>query len=325
MNKNIILILLIYSLIGCGGGSSINMEGVMADFPESKYLTAKGSGKTEGEARDSAKAELTGIFESRVESEVSSKVTSLVEASGSETVTRDAEQSVRVSSSLELKGLQVGKVWQDRKEGTFYALAVLDRAKARRNWQAELANIDREISAKVDALPERESAFNKLQVLKDVKNFWLERLVIAARLEVLGYQPSSVDWHDMSAVIKEAERIKAHTTFFVDISGDRTDEFRRYFFEALTDSGMVISDSADKATLLLKGVVSVESVDLDNPRWKFARAKVSLNIIDTTLDLTVGEINENKRSAHLNHDEALNKAVVTVSKEAAKKLLEYFE
>ena len=51
-----------------------------AEYPQSKYMTTTGIGKTEIEAQKNAKAEMSNIFESRVSSSTMSRITAIIAA-----------------------------------------------------------------------------------------------------------------------------------------------------------------------------------------------------------------------------------------------------
>ena len=59
------VVLTVLLTFGCGGPEKISPVEKQTAYPESRYLTAEGSGQTEIEARRRALAELSGIFESK--------------------------------------------------------------------------------------------------------------------------------------------------------------------------------------------------------------------------------------------------------------------
>ena len=104
-NKYRLLLILTIFFSSCVGTAAVPKKPV-ADTPvgvkaytPSKYLTAEGLGQSESEARERAKAELSGIFEAKVSSEVINRVRSVVNSKDEETVTRDDEQNIRILSS----------------------------------------------------------------------------------------------------------------------------------------------------------------------------------------------------------------------------------
>jgi hypothetical protein len=297
----------------------------ISEFPSSKYLRATASGQSDKEARSQAKAELSNIFESQVFSHTINKVKSVTHSGEEEKVSRDAEQNVRVLSSVDLKGLEIGKVWFEEKEKLYYALAVLDRHKARENWQRESEGIDSKIGAAYKARHSLKSSFTKLQALRKMNLLWIEKEVIVSRLRVLGFQDVSTEDYDIKKIFSEIEEIKANLLIYVKINeGDYGRVVSETLSEKLSNEGYVLTDDKGRANIMLRGSVNVKPLELDNADWQFARAMAVISIIDTDSGLTVGEISDNKRAAHINLSEASIKSVKGVASLISDKVLQYF-
>ena len=296
-----------------------------SEFPSSKYLTATGIGQSEKEARNQAKAELSNIFESKVFSDTINKVKSVIDARGEEKVSRDAEQNVRVLSAVDLKGLEIGKVWFEEKEKLYYALAVLDRHKARENWQSESERIDSKISAAYKARHSQKSNFTKLQALRKMNLLCVEKEVIVSRLRVLGFQDVSTEDYDIKKILSEIEVIKANLLIYIKINdGEYGKIISETVSEKLSDEGYVMTDDKGRANIILRGSVTVKPVQLDNADWQFARAMAAITIIDVDSGLTVGELSHNKRAAHINLSEASVKSVKGVASLISDKVIQRF-
>lgn len=298
-----------------------------SNFSSGKYLTATGIGASEKEARLSAKAELAAIFESKVSSDVINRVRSVVEASGKETVTRDDERNIKVLSSVELKGVEIGKTWYDEKQRAYYAVATLERAKARDDWQKEIDKIDDEIELITGTLPSQKSDFSRFKSLKKARQLWMTKEVTISRLRVLGYSDSSMADYEIKNILSEIERLKSRFLIYISVESTKSNYaeiISSEISEYLSNEGYLITDERGRGNLIMEASLKVSPVELKNPDWKFARAILNLSIIDKNTGLTVGEISENKRSSHLTYDEAAHKAVKTVSRLCAEKIIEYF-
>ncbi len=295
------------------------------EYPSSKYLTAEGMGQSESEARDRAKAELSNIFESKVSSEVIQRVRSVIDQADKETVTRDDEQKIRVLSSVDLKGLEIGKVWHDKKQGNYHALAVLNRHKAREEWQGKVDDIDDRIEAMLNSIESLKSNFSRLQTLKKARRLWLKKEVVVSRLRVLGFSAASMADYDVKSILNMTAQITSNLLVSVNIiDGIYGKLISDEITEALNREGYAVTGNANEANIEIKGSVKVSPVDLQNPGWEFARATVSIALSDTESGLTVGEIPENKRASPLTYKEAAHKAVKGVSALGAVNIVEYF-
>lgn len=297
----------------------------LAEYPQSKYMTATGIGKTEIEAQRYAKAEMSNIFESKVSSSTMSRITAITDEEGSELVSRDAEQKIRVISAVDLKGLEIGKTWKDDSKGLYFAIAILDRGKARKLWQHEIDAIDSQIEADLESLSLMKSDFSRFQSLKKMRGLWLNREVILSRLQVLGFSVTNNTSYDIKEILKNINKIKSSIIIFIDLRGSKySKELSGLISENLTGSGYVVGKTPDHADIVIKGSLRTEEVELNNPNWEFARATVSLVILDNKSGLKVGEIVENRRASHLTLSEASHKASTKLSKLITEKLADYF-
>ena len=330
-NKYRLLLLVAIFISSCAGTAAVSKKSVAGginggkEYPSSKYLTAEGMGPSESEARQRAKAELSNIFESKVSSEVINRVRSVIDPTDKETVTRDDEQKIRVLSSVDLKGLEIGKVWHDEKQGNYHALAVLNRHKAREEWQGKVDDIDDRIEAMLSSLKSLKSNFSRLQTLKKARRLWLEKEIVVSRLRVLGFSDASVADYDVKSILNMTTRISSSLLVSIYIAdGIYGKLISDEITEALNREGYAVTGNGDEANIEINGLVKVSPVDLKNPGWEFARASVSIALTDTETGLTVGEISENKRASHLTYDEAAHKAVKGVSALVTEKIVEYF-
>jgi len=333
MRKLVISLLVLMAATGCAGtkktvtkkraiSPSVSVE---AEYPSSWYLTATGIGQTEREARRLAVSELSNIFESKVTSDVTNSVKSVMGSGSGERVSRTARQSVRVVSELKLKGVKIGKTWFDERQKSHFAVAVLDRFQAKENWSREIADVDGRAEALLESVKAQKSGFTRLQTLKKVRRLWLEREVTASRLRVLGFHDASKPTYEIRRIFGKMQEIKTGLRIFINTGeGKYAKMASSEITEMLGKEGFVLTKQKSRANILISGKVSVEPVSLPGSDWEFARARAALSIIDAVTGLTVGEVTENKRAGHLQYQEAANKAIKKVSKSAYQKLVAYF-
>ena len=295
------------------------------DYPESQYLRTTASGQTEMEAKRLAIAELSNIFEARVNSDVSSSVKSVMKSGSEEEVTRTAQQSVRVISDLKLKGVKIGETWYDDGQRLYNAVAVLDRFQAKDNWSQELADLDGRAVAAKDSIKLQKSEFSKLQKYKEVRGLWLQRQVIMSRLRVLGFGKVFGAPYNIKEIFSSVEQIKAGLLIYIDAGKGKFAKLTvGQVTESLGKKGFTMTRKRSQANIFVNGSISVDPVNLPGKDFEFARANASFSIVDAETGLTVGKVNENKRSGHLNYSEAANKAIRKVSKTVSDKLVAYF-
>jgi hypothetical protein len=118
-----------------GSGSRPDwVRGQSSEFPPELYVTGAGSGSDPETARESARAEIARIFRSQVESSISSQTTGTTREQGGRSrsqVIETLEIETRVSAEGDFEGIYIAEVWHDRRAGSYFALAVLEKAKMR--------------------------------------------------------------------------------------------------------------------------------------------------------------------------------------------------
>jgi hypothetical protein len=323
--KRIFYISLAVLLITVGCSEKKFKDHLQPEYPDDRYFTAKGIGQSEKEARNEAIAEMSRIFESKVFSETYDRAISVIDETGSEISRSSIESNLRVVSAVELKGVHIAKTWFDDEEGIYYALAILDRYQAKENWESEIKDIDNRIEGEFKFINSTTSKYLKLTALRKIINYWMKREVLVSRLRVLGFRGKSSLSYDIKTVFSEMPRLRADTLIYIKIDGKYGREIESRLTEVLSEAGFMLGNNRQNADILITGSVKVEPVELTNPDWKFARAKISLKIIDTSTRSTVGEISVSTRAGHLSYKEAVYRAVKKARASVSERFIEYFE
>jgi hypothetical protein len=110
----------------------------------------------------------------------------------------------------------------------------------------------------------------------------------------------------------------------IDIAGKYGQTVRDLISKILTEQGFKVGDFESQSDILISGSVNINKVKNNNENFKFARAIVSLKIINSGTGKQVGQVSEDARGAHLNYDEASHRAVKKVSTTISTKLMELF-
>jgi hypothetical protein len=191
--------------------------GEMSDFPPDEYVTAVGTGQSDETARASARAEISQIFMSKIQSDLrdSSEVTSR-EQNGRMDVQVTAKLNIetRVTSSGTFEGVFIAEMWHDKSAGTHYALAVLDKAKTRSVLLRQLRDAaDRAHGAlsRADTAP---TYLGRGQALIDAARASAEVDEIVARARVVG-RPHVTGLPGTGVVERDLEETLFNTRFQV--------------------------------------------------------------------------------------------------------------
>lgn len=291
------------------------------DFSSSRYLTAKGYGSSKPESIIHAKAELSNIFQAKISSDVTSKVKQVTDSIKGDSYTKSLQSQIQVVSDIELEGLQIGETQKERSE--YVTTVGLDKIKAKEKWERDIKKVDTEIDILVNKSNASRSKILKLLPLKKVLGLWVEREVTISRLRVIGYA-SEFERKDLKNILQTISDIKSEMLIDIDISGAQGPAVRDKVAEILTDNGFKIGDFESKSDVSISGSVKIDEVKNNNPRFKFARATVSLNINDSNSKSQVGQVSENERGAGLNYEEATHSSIKKVSEKVSEKLIQYF-
>jgi hypothetical protein len=307
-------------LFGCASAKPAAKAGP-APAPDA-YLTAEGLGSTEGEARNQARAELSRIFEARVYSEARDRISAVVESSEdatTETTRQQIESRVRVVSDVKLVGVEVGEAWPQG--GLYHALAMLDRRKARDSWASEVEDIDQKITSLLGTLGSLRGRLLKYRALRAAADLWVQREVLVSRLRVLGFYSGPPSGYDVAEVFRKTAEIKSSMPVYIEVVGEHAHALKGPLLKALGLAGYVMAEKPDAASVVITGTVLVEPVDLENPRLRYARASLTLAITDAEAGLSVGEVTEKQRGAHITYREAVDRALKKISESGPAELV----
>lgn len=312
MKIRLLLTAALLTVFACGGMSTPTMttageKDFAKGYPESEYLFAVGLGQSESEAGNRAKAELSRIFESRIKSDTLDKMRSVLAASGAEQFEQSVESKVRVQSDVELQGVEIARMVKEG-SGEYKALAVLERAKANREWKRRVDDIDSEAEGNMKTYRSAATTLGRYRALRVVSDLWVQREIYASRINVLGYSVPPAPF-DAGEVYKQIPVLRADMPILLDIRSDYSDVVRDSVGEALGNRGFVMTFQESESAVIIDGTITVVPVDLDSPSRKFARATASLSVIDAENGQSVSEISEARRAAHLSQSEAAELSV----------------
>jgi hypothetical protein len=293
------------------------------DYPEARYMRATGLGQTESEARNQAVAELSRVFQSRVQSDTLDRVKVVATISGDraeETTEQRLRSRIRVISDVELTGVEIAGTWQE--DGTHYALAVLERRTARDQWLSEMGALDHEIAGMLRSARFEPSLLVKYRIFMEAIDLWLAREVLAGRVRVLGLEETGSQAYDMSGVFQEIPALKSRMLVLIDVEGEDAALLTDRLSEDLGRAGFVITEEPEEAVVAVRGSIVVEPVEIDHPDWVYARARVALSVDDLREGVSIGEVVADERSSHLTYEEASKRAVRRAVEEVWKRMRE---
>jgi len=315
------LVLLLFGISGCATGGKKAPTQEIDPFPESRFLTAEGTGETELEARREALAALSGIFESKVHAETTSRASSAIGTGGDEVFEKQVVSSVAVVSTVQLTGAKIGRVWRvEAGAAPYHALAVLDRNQAGRKWAAELDTVQALVTAELKTLERTSGRVQRLAALNKVLAGLLREQALESRLRVLNYPARATLDADMEKIATELIELRSQIRLFIELSGDGHEAAAARIADTLTANGFLLSAEPGRADAVIHGKIKTRPLELNNPRAYFVRAVAMVEVIENDTGATLANLNADIRKGHVDPNEAQRNAVHKVADAIAERL-----
>ena len=253
------------SLKGFTNASADSPNWVHGDPPEkwnrTRYLTAVGSGKSLEEASAQAKKAMAEVILSEVRSQFQKDSQSSLsqntqgKTDGEDRTSVDAQ--VQVNTKAEIRGAEIAESFKDPADGAFYALAVLEKLKARNHYSQEAARVKAEIVAKHHAFQESPSARvgTELLVLHEKYiGFEKEFQVFSDGLRL----PADLSLEDWEAIKAKAREKRVAEAIVLEPGAD-SKEVAEELAACMTEKGHAVVSTADKAKA--KWVISFQAAE----------------------------------------------------------------
>lgn len=218
------------------------------EFPEEKYVIAVGSGKDRKAAENDAKRALAERFRAKVSSETESaahgEITDNTDASTSGSSKENLQSSLKVTTSIELRGIQILRRYEDPQSHDFFALAGIDRLKVRSSYQMELMKRKRRIDALVSSFNAKPSVAKGKKVLAELNVF--EALSEEAESVGAGMPVTDILSEDRRDAIEEKlEELRSKYVVELKVKGDDENDVEDLLGSCLTEEGLSLAGESD--------------------------------------------------------------------------------
>jgi hypothetical protein len=264
-----------------------------AGHPRQKWLAGVGSGADRETAVAYARTEISQIFQAEIQQVLEDRQTLTTSQRGRKTrsaVVQEVEVWTRLRTIGSLEGVEIAETWRSR-EGTHYALAVLDKAAARRALAFEIAQKEEAIRGSLDAASRAGSTLERARETLRAIGPSQKRDALLGRYRVVGGR-ASPDTENLSAaaVERQVEAALAEVEIRVDArevdlaSGDLRGELptlRSDLAEKLTEMGLKVSSagaSGGDRALRLVARLGLAPMERGIEGWVFYRWEGSLEL-----------------------------------------------
>ncbi len=164
------------------------VSGEPALYPNFKYLYATGSAVTAETAENRALSNLAKIFEVQIRQ--SSTTYENVESrrqNGAESVKQSQQLSrtLNVRTKKRLNGARIAEQWKNPDDGSYFALAILDRAQAGNNLRQQMQRLDKKTEFVLQQSSHRENPLLKIADLNSARQLQQKRQALQKTLKII--------------------------------------------------------------------------------------------------------------------------------------------
>lgn len=331
MHSVVCVFFAVLTLAGCASGPSTKklqtkvsserpewIDNPRAVYSDTQYVSAVGYGADRETAEKSALGSLVAIFGQKVSGKtiVNSRYTEAVRA-GKVLVEEDSAIQRAVTSSWDQKsiiGAEIKDTWFDGVK-TFYAVAVMDKAKAMVLYSGLIESNESTVK-KMTAIPISErntldayTRFDLAATIADTNNEFLNVLSVVSPGAAAARRGTISTGDDLRL---ECRKIAENIPIFISIENDRNEQIKASFASVLSAAGFKIAKQESRYALRARLTLSETQLP-KNPN-KFARYLVEANLVDGSTNTTVMPYTVNGREGHATLDEAEHRAVRSADK-----------
>jgi hypothetical protein len=304
------------------------------EYPREKFVTGVGAADDRQTAEERSRGEIAKVFSSNIMVDTTvSETEDNANQGGAATkasFSQSVSQNVRTTSKKVLEGVSVVENWQDPATKVYYALAVLDRSKARAALADKLGGIDSQVLQlkqqldSGDRLSKARAGMRTLRLLKARTELNNELRVVDETGQGLkaAYEETSIK--------PAAAKAVAALEVAVEMSGDGAPEVETGIVSGLNAFGIqALKGSKGDADLGVLGSVETKAMQGDGSRWQWARTTVTLALKDPKTGKVVSQFDASDREASADYNEAARRSRVELAKRVSDKLsaaiTQYFE
>ena len=283
-----------------------------AVYSEAQFVSASGYGVDLDSAKKDALGSLIAIFGQNVKGEttVSTKYTEAVKSGKVQVAeTSDIDRAVNSSFALEsVVGAEIKDTWFDGKK-TYYAVAVMDKAKAALTY-ANLIDSNEGTIAKLVDIPEADRStldayarYDLAATVADANGRFLNALSVLSPGQAAAKR-GTVSSGDTLRV--QCLKISQNIPIGVIVDGDRDGRIAAAFAAVISGAGF--KSGGQNSRYVINASISTSEVVLKNNDNKFVRYVVDAKLTDTKTQAVLLPYNANGREGHSSVPEAENRA-----------------
>lgn len=258
------------------------ISGVSAEYPNERYLTGRGTAPTVTDAQDRARADLAKQFEVAIQEQAQQSQRFEQSTQGdvtSQSLEQQVSRSLLAHTSRSLQGVEIAELWHESARNQEHALAVLERNKARRQFEQEIAALDDSAAQYLKQAEAESQPLYKAARVQQAIETQQNRIAVQASLRVADPSGQGAPPRlSLAELVRTRDALLSKVTIATSTSDDSIVELPKILSGATAAAGFTVSD-ADKADYRLNAAAKLDPPLRENG-WNWQRGTMEVNLSD---------------------------------------------
>jgi len=271
-------------LAGCSTTSKTRPDWIDAkskEYPSSRYLIGRGEANRQPPARDRARADLAKIFQVAVVEQSRDIVKYSSRGMGRDAVKQlesEASRDIETRTEQVLSGIDIAEIWQDPKDKSYHALAVLDRLQTSNRLRQEINQRDEVTDQHIAAAKNTPDLITRIGAASRAVETQVERDSTQRILKIVDRSGVGViPKHNLGKLVTGRDALIKRLTITPKVSQDGIGGLERTLAGALASVGF--SHKGKNADYILDASLETQPIE-DKEGWIWIRASLDINLQD---------------------------------------------
>jgi len=307
---SITLLLFLFTASAVSAAGEPNWVKNQSVTDDNAFISATGAADSLEQAKNRALANLSKIFEARINASTVSQIDTQVNIENlKEKFTRKSQlsQNIHVQSDIVIKGAEISEIWHDEKLRLYHALAVLNRAHAKNNLYDEIMRIDAETRVLLARSDLDQDIFQSITSLDKAIQLQEQRLSLQQMLKIIDIHGLGdvSEWNLQELRIRQNEKLHQLTISAV-VENDDEGQLRKILVAAMGNAGF---PAVDNASVVLQADLNVNDLGLQQG-WYWLRARLDLQLLKN--NTVIGSREFLFKVSALNHNDTKSRLMTLI-------------
>lgn len=284
--KYLLPVILLSGLIlgGCSTGGPTRPDWIDAkskSYPAERYLIGQGEASRQAPAKDRARADLAKIFQVAVVEQSRDIVKYSSHGVGREAVSQlesAASRDIETRTEQVLSGIDIAEIWQDPKDKSYHALAVLDRLQTSNRLRQEINQLDDVTDQHIAMARNNPDLIARIgaasrAVESQVTRDSAQRILKIVDRSGVGVIPK----HNLGKLVNDRDALIKRLSVAPKVAKDDIGGLERILAGALATAGFSVKGKT--ASYILDAQLETLPIE-DKQGWMWVRASLDINLQD---------------------------------------------